>query len=242
MVGPNFRLLLTVIILQFKNHTNTESSLPLLRVCHLEEACEGEFLGGQWNSSSYRPASLTGKTVREKQYTEESVLWPHPKAPLCTARALLHSRESLKDWCFFPPPLQVQLTLSFQECTPPPTRRGGISSPEEPERIKQGEGNLSRFSLWEFFMDAPCHDRSGIHPSVSHNASAHLPWFCLGLPVSSGTNMAQVIHTTCWLSWLFFLVPKVFATEFQASYAFALGSCLPLTVFSTPGQGIVTVI
>lgn len=97
MVGPNFRLLLTVIILQFKNHTNTESSLPLLRVCHLEEACEGEFLGGQWNSSSYRPASLTGKTVRGKQYTEESVLWPHPKAPLCTARALLHSRESLKD-------------------------------------------------------------------------------------------------------------------------------------------------
>lgn len=30
----------------------------------------------------------------QNKYTEGSVLWPDPKAPLCTACALLHNRES----------------------------------------------------------------------------------------------------------------------------------------------------
>lgn len=42
MTGQNSHLLLTVVNLQFNNHTNTsESSLPLLWILHLEEAPEG---------------------------------------------------------------------------------------------------------------------------------------------------------------------------------------------------------
>lgn len=147
----------------------------------------------------------------QSKYTEGSVPWSDPKAPLDTACALLCNRESLQGWCSFPPPSQVQLALFFQECTPLKQEREEYPLQKTHERIKLGEWNLSRFSLWEFFVGAPCHDRSGIYPSVSQNTMTHLPQFCLGLLVSSCTNMAQVIHSTCWLSWLFFfLVPEVF--------------------------------
>lgn len=147
-----------------------QSSLPLLG-----GGPGGRFMEGGGLAQVADLLCVTDTTVHAKQEHRGVCASAWPKAPLCTACALLCNRESLQGWCSFPPPSEVQLALSFQEHNPLKQEREEYVLQETPETIKGGERKLSRFSLWEFFLGAPCHDR--IHTSVSHNAYVHLPRF-----------------------------------------------------------------
>lgn len=65
--------------------------------------------------------------------------------------------------------------LSFQKHTLLKQEREGYFLQKTPKRITQRERKPSRFSLWEFWMDVPSQNRSGVSISVSHKANTPLP-------------------------------------------------------------------
>lgn len=176
--------------------------------------------GGRWTHSSCRSVLCHWHNRACKTNTLRGLYSGLTPKHLCAQPVLSCTTGRAVELMLFPTATADAASPFLSALYPAQTRKRGISTAGDTWEDQMKRKEALKSLLMGVFNGCPCHDRTGIHSPVSRNTNAHLPRFCVGLTVSSCSSTAQVIHTMCQLSWLFFPVPKVFCCCVSVSLCF----------------------